>query len=585
MALLAAGLLATGCPGGGKAADPTPPPFAVGNGATALPEPPPPAADKQGLAYLEQVYARMREPWQAFVNDCRLRLPAGDPLNDESLRAVVSFGVRVDGGVRNVALTAPSGKADFDEVALEIVKDIDELPAPPADLTGDDGLVTIHWAFQRDQRLAGVATADIERVKWPPEKAIPAFVAAGLVRRAAERLPSADAADAIGLGRAVAVAAVRAALGERDETIRAAGVEAAATSRASELGPALEQVARTAVDSGVRRDAIRALGTVRASGARAYLTSVVDGSAGVQDAGSVAAAVHALTALGAAKDASASLLTAMGGADDERRRLALAVMSEVAVPEAIDGLESLARTDGNRALRAAACSALGMAATASKDPGAAMTAMRKLLASNDATVRAACARGIGVLAAAGVESRATYWKAVELLKDRDDAVRAAATYAAARLDPARFGGELYLLRKERSPVVLEALARGLAVVKGPVAYQRLSALVQSEEVRVRRAAARALSARPEQQAAEVVAGLIGDADLEVKLIAVGAIDSVQSLEAYADAEQLPLRQAALARIMAARGQKDALTDMAAAIVRADALADRALVAGAWLGAS
>lgn len=558
----------------------------MGEGATTLPEPPPPGADKQGLAYLEQVYPRFREPWQAFINDCRLRLPAGDPLNDDELRVVISFAVRPDGRVQKVQVAAPSGKPDFDEVALEIVKDAETLPAPPEELAGDDGLVAIQWAFQRDQRLAGLATAEIRRVEWPPERAIPAFVAAGLVRRAAERLATAeDAPTAIAMGRAVALAAVRAALEERDEAVRATGVHAASISRAPELGPALERVARTAVDVGVRRDAIRALGTVRATGARPFLLSVVDGSAGVHDAGSVAAATQALGELGAGNPAGLALLAALGGKDDERRRLALAVMSEVPVPEATGELQTLAAAGDNRALRAAGCSALGVAAAQGKDPVAAMTTLRKLLATNDATVRAACARGIGALARAGTRNRATYWKVIALLGDRDDAVRAAAAHAAAHLDPSKFGGELYLLRKERSAVVLEALARGLEVVKGPAAYQRLTGLLKNESVEVRRAAARSLAKRPEQQAAEVVAGLIADPDLDLKLRAAGNIGSVQTLEAYADAAELPLRQVVLARIMAARGQKDALPELAAAIARSESVADRAVVAGAWLGAS
>ncbi|HUH03154.1 MAG TPA: TonB family protein [Kofleriaceae bacterium] len=586
IALLPVCLLGAACPGrGGSTVDSTPPPFVVGDGATALPEPPPPGADKQGLAYLEQVYPRFREPWQAFINDCRLRLPAGDPLNDESLRVVISFGVRPDGSVQEVQVAAPSGKPDFDEVALEIVRDAETLPAPAEELAGDDGVVAIHWAFQRDQRLAGVATADIHRVEWPPERAIPAFIATGLVRRAAERLARAvDAPTAITMGRAVALAAVRAALDERDETVRAAGVRAATVSRASELGPALERVARTAVDVGVRRDAIRALGTVRAASARTFLLSVVDGSAGVQDAGSVAAAAHALGELGAGNSAGPHLLAALSGKNDERRRLALAVMSEVPVPEAVDELQALATTGDNRALRAAACSALGVAAAGSKDPAAAMATLRKLLATNDATVRAACARGIGALARAGTQNRATYWKVVELIKDRDDAVRAAAAHAAAHLDPAKFGGELYLLRAERSPAVLEALASGLAVVTGPAAYQRLTGLLKSEAIQVRRAAARSLARRPEQQAAAVVAGLIADPDLEMKLLAASTIGSIQALDAHADAPELPLRQVVLARIMAARGQKDGLAEMAAAIAGSESVAGRAVVAGAWLAA-
>src|SRR5512132_2062610 len=57
---------------------------------------PPPAVDPRvrGAAYLTAVAAQLEPRWSAFLEDCRLRLPARHPLNATGL--VASFALAVD---------------------------------------------------------------------------------------------------------------------------------------------------------------------------------------------------------------------------------------------------------------------------------------------------------------------------------------------------------------------------------------------------------------------------------------------------------------------------------------------------------
>jgi hypothetical protein len=120
-----------------------------------------------------------------------------------------------------------------------------------------------------------------------------------------------------------------------------------------------------------------------------------------------------------------------------------------------------------------------------------------------------------------------------------------------------------------------------------VAYQRLSGLLSSEVPAVRRAAAQSLAKRPEQQTTALLAMLIDDPDVEIKLVALGSIDSVGALEAYAaaNAGELRLRLAALSRIAKSRGQNDTARELGADLARTESRLDRALLAAAWLSAT
>ncbi len=576
----------TGCPGGhgGTGDPPEPPPFRQAEAAP-LPEPPPPEAGKDGLDYLQAVYPSLRDGWAAFINDCRFRLPATDALNNDSLRVELGFVVEPDGKLGSVRVVAGSGNSDFDQVAVDVVHDAAPLPAPPAAVMSDDGVAHLRWAFQRDRRLAGVATAAVDRVTWPPEKAIPAFLAAGMFDRATDRLSQAAAAgggdDELGhLGEVVADAAVERALAAADGATQRAGIRAATRAHLHGAGVALERLARSAVDADARAEAVAALGAVGANDSVAFLEQLVAGP----DPAMAIAALRALEALGAGNDARAALakLLSAGGVEGaEQRRVALAVAAEVPVAEARPAVERLVASSGDRAERAAACAALGTVAAAGGDRNTALALLRKQLDTREAALRAACVRAIDRIARAGGSNRASYWKVVTLLRDRDEHVRAAATLAAAHLDPARFAKELYQLKREHSPGVLAALAEALAAVPGKAALQRLLALSHDDEVVVRRAAAAALARRAEPAAVSRLGELLGDDDPEVQLQALARADR-QAAAGLLQSADATLRTAALVAHFAGQPRGATVGELARLLGATADSAERARIAGAWL---
>lgn len=576
-------LVLCACPGrGGDSVQEPPPPFKVGNAVSPLAEPPPPPADKDGLAYLELVYPALRDGWASFVNDCRLRLAGDHQLNATSLRAVVGMTIRRDGTLAEASLAEPSGEADFDGAALEIARDAAPYPAPPADLLSDDGLLHLSWAFHRDPRLAGMATAEIQRVTWTPERAIPAFLAAGAVDAAVMRLASelrsagTNGGGLVGLTETVAHAAILQALASDDPSTRAAGIGAATRAKLAASGPRLVEIARSSADAANTRAAVAALGAVGAADAVPFLLELVAADSPAEPAVAVAAA-ESLEALGAGDRGRAALTARLAGTADERR-LVLAVAAQVPLPDAIGELRGLVAGSGDRALRAAACTALGTAASAVTSKASAHSAIRAQLRDRDASLRAACARGA---ARAGGSSRATYWELVKLLKDRDERVRAEAVRAAAQLEPTRFTKELYVLRSESSPVVEAALADVLGAARVPSAVDKLSELAASEDARVRRAAAAALARRSEDAARARLAEMVADPDAEVRLRALVAAEG-DALTGLLDSDDAALRTAALARRYADLGRAASLEDVVQRLARAQDAASRARIAGAWL---
>jgi TonB family protein len=199
-----------GCPPGKKVAGPqngttgpTTPGF-TGSGA-APGEPDAPRANQFGLAYLRMVHPRLKVGWRNFLDDARLRLPAGHALNNTSLSATLAIVVDPKGKLVEVRASRSSGDADFDAAALEIVRDAAPYPLAGREFVGDDGLVRLSWLFARDRRQAGIATASVVPARWGVDRAVPKFISEGDLTTAAIRLggaaadPKQDAA-VLGLG-------------------------------------------------------------------------------------------------------------------------------------------------------------------------------------------------------------------------------------------------------------------------------------------------------------------------------------------------------------------------------------------------
>ena len=123
--------------------------------------PPAPIDQKaRGAAYLTAVAMQLQPGWGQFLDDCRLRLPAGHALNQMGLAATAVLVVDRRGAIVDVELDS-SGNADFDRAVKDAIADAGPLVPPPPELISDDERVHLRWLFARDRRQAGPATAAV----------------------------------------------------------------------------------------------------------------------------------------------------------------------------------------------------------------------------------------------------------------------------------------------------------------------------------------------------------------------------------------------------------------------------------------
>ena len=556
-------------------------------------DPPAPDLDAPGADYLVAVAPRFVGPWGAFLDDLRLRLPPDHELNRRTLAVTLRLEIDNQGDLIALRVTSPSGSEAFDEAAEEVAREAMPLPRPPTRLLSDDDRLHLEWQFARDDRQAGPATARVHQVLWPLERALPALLGRKRIGDAARRVAAeADRAGADAGGRhqaalvasfrEVCAAVVSHALASDEGARQAAGISAAVAAGLSAAAPALRRLATGSIDPGVRRAALVGLGKLGDRAAVPLLRQValIELGQGSENSGAAAAA---LSAMGQDADVRAATAARLRSSSELGRWNALAVMTQIPVPEATADLVKLLRHNGRapRAERITAAAALGTIA-ASGEEGApeAVAALTECLGAAEAARRTACATALGGTAPAGAPA---YRKLAALLRDRDESVRAAATRAAARLDPARFARSMADLPGERSDLVLTAQAEGLAGVPGKRALARLVRLVSSDVPAVRLAAASSLVRRGEPKAPEILAQLQVHRDPAVRAVAIRGETRPEALRAALHDEVVQVRVAALAALTEREGQWRSLRDAARMIAATDPEGvERVQLASAWL---
>jgi TonB family protein len=558
-----------------------------------LGDPPRPDPGAPGVDYLTRVAPRFGAPWGAFLGDLRMRLPPTHELNRPSLSALLLMEIDEQGDLVAMRLAATSGSHAFDEAALEVAREAVPLPHPPADLLSDDDRLHLEWRFSRDERQAGPATARVQRVAWPLERALPALLERGRIGEAARRVATAartgagsalETALVAGL-RQVCTAVVAHALASDDTTRQVSGVAVAVAAHLIATAPALRRLASGSMDPAVRRAALLALGQLgdRAAVPLLRQTALMELGQGSENSSAAAAA---LLAMGEDAEVRAATAQRLRSATEVGRSSALSIMAQVPVPEAVPDLIALLRSSGRepRAERITAAAALGaVAAQRGEGAGAAMAALTDCLAVADAAQRAACAQAIGRAVAAVERGAPTYRKVTALLRDRDERVRAAATRAAALLDPERFARVLASLPREPSDLVLTAQAEGLARVPGKRALARLARLAESPSSSVRLAAVSSLLQRSEPRAAEILAGLAEHGDVAMRALALRGERRPAALRTALRDSAPEVRAAALAALVAREGRWRTLPEAAEMIAATPAESEERLwVARAWL---
>ena len=544
-----------------------------------LPDPPRPDPNVRGHDYLVAVYDGIREVWHQFLEDCRLRLPPTHPLNKPDLLATVDVSIDLKGGMHDLRITG-SGNDEFDTAVRDLMRDRAPYPTPPADLLSDDGKLHLRWRFARDQRQAGIATAEVNVIVWGIDRAVPKLLADGKVRAAAMRLARApaDAAGRTELAEQVFGAVITQALDGNDVAARRLAADIAARTPIPGAAASLRARARTAVDPGVR---VSTFGALAALGDPETATLAVEALREGPAAGApvVAAAAVALERVGAADRIKPVLTLWLRAAATEESARAATLAVLAAVP-AGDLLKDVSKVVAKREprTRAAACAVYGRAAGAGS--AAAWGLLNTGIADADASVRAACALAAGSIATKSPDKR-TIAALVARLVDPDLTVRAAAIVALAKLDRVRAARELKSFVGDADSVVLAALADAWGRLPKPPA-DRLRKLTRHVDAEVRVAAINSLVRLGDPASLSEAALHAGDASEAVRLAALHAVRAEEVLRELTRDQSPAVRGAADEALVALLGRAKTLTSRLEAVAADDDAASRVRLAASWL---
>jgi HEAT repeat protein len=549
-------ILAVGC------AAPAAPRGALVASSARLPAPVPADPGARGAGYLTQVAAQLQPRWGDFLEDCRLRLPGGHPLNTTTLAATFDLSIDRLGAIVDRRQVETSGNGDFDTAVADVLADASPLPAPPAELLSDDERAHLRWQFARDRRQAGPATARVIFVELPLLGVVDNLLARGELERAARRTSAAPPTDPDrgAAAERVMIGALREALASPDGAARRAAVQACGRARVQELAAAVRGQLVVTADPELRLaaiDAVSALGDRAATPALVF--ALRDELA--QQARSAIARVAALVAIGQAQEAAGAVRAVLDGGPSP---VALAALVLVPIPELETRLVSWAAS-GDAATRGAVCAALPAAA-----PRSAASLIVRGLRDADATVRAICADA-AARADRSHPDAAMVKRLRELARDRDHSVRARAVTAIGLLDPA------HPVRAIDDPAVVVRAAFAARATEA-----ELRVLIADRAPEVRAAALTALGDR----AAEVVVRAAGDPSPAVRRAAIPLLGDVDQLDRLTRDDSPEVATAALVRMTELRGRVTLTSQLLDWLVAAPAgSTERARIALAWLLAS
>jgi HEAT repeat protein len=530
---------------------------------------------QRGAGYLTLVAGQFEPRWTAFLEDCRLRLPASHPLNATTLAATFEIAVGRDGAIAWRRPVAASGNGDFDSAVADVLADASPLPAPPAELVSDDDLVHVRWQFARDRRQAGPATARVVDIELPLATVVPAMLDRGELGRAARRVAAAPAAEREAAAAPVMVAALGEALAGPDTAARRAAVEACGRARVGELAGAVRALLAETTEPELQLAAINATGALGDRDAAPLLAGPLRDDL-ARAPRTALARIAALVAIGRAEDAGAAVRAALHGYPTPASLTALEALDALAAPrlagaprfEPGDGLQHWLEAfsfRGDAAIRGAVCLALP-GGVPRKGPAMLARGMRDA----DATVRASCAAAAGRAHELSADP-SVVTRLRELARDRDRSVRARAIAALAALDPAHPVRAV----DDEAPEVRAAYAAAASLAE-------LELLAADAAPEVRAAALAALADRAGDPSAAALHAA-ADPSPVVRGAAVAVLTSTDALTRLAGDDSPEVATAALVRLTTLRGRTAATPDLLARLAEAPpASLERVRIALAWL---
>jgi TonB family protein len=489
---------------------------------------PPVQGEGRTLSYLRSLHAKVHRAWaDSFLTMAAAKLPKEHPVN-LATRAVVLEVVLAPGGrLLNVEASTPSGAAEFDSSAVDVVRANVPYEPPPADELSDDGNLHLLWTFARDDRRC--SGLQVKYAQRPLPEAVRSLVAQGREDVAIRRLQAADD-------------------------------EARAHAFSSFAWAWLD---RANADQGLAVAAARTAGGDRA-GADKLRQAVAQGH-------DVEAAAAALVRL--AIPLCPLVKEKLAGPAREGRGVAVAALRLGLDRECLPGVLAVAKDrSAPEAQRVAAIEALG-----TLDDPEAQKVLHGLIKDPAPAIR-----GAGLLAGTRFGAgRGAVFRATGLLNDPAPEVRGAAAAALLRAGGEAMVAQVFRTLKEKDPRPGELVAKQLGAMKGEASVEMLGKLVRAKfDRRVRLVSAWALAQRKDEAAVKLLATLAGDQDPELRFLACAGADSQKRLAAASAPEAQAWRKS-YAVLAAGRGRMAALDWALAQFPKLDQAA-RVEITSPWL---
>jgi len=488
--------------------------------------------DESALPYLRALHTKVHRLWaDNFLAMAAAQLPKDHPINLPSRAATLDVVLSAEGKLLDVRVAKPSGSTEFDSSAVDVVKASAPFEVAPDDVLSDDGKVRVLWTFARnDRRCSGLTLAHRE---LPLAEAVKTLVVQGRDSAAVERLQTVG------------------------ETERSAGIDifARAWLDGMESDKALAvDVATANALAGDDRGAAQ----LRKAAEREPTFGVVRGLAALNIP--ICPLIKDYLNKGNTAEARERFLWALSeGTDGE------------CLPVAIASAKNRA---AGRMERMYAISSLGHS-----DSAEAKAALKEVLKDPDPNIQF-----FAILAEARPGAgKGAVFRLTPLLRDKSVAVRAAAAAALVRVGGEAVLPQLFLVFKEKDPIVFTTLAPELAALSGAPSAEMLGRFLRKDDLGIKLAAARALASRRDDYAAKVQASLAGSTNAELQLLAGPALDKDKRKAASQapTSEKFPDTFAALLR---GNGRMFAADWLLAQFEKLEP-ATRISMLGQWLGSS
>jgi len=431
--------------------------------------------EEQVLPYLRALHAQVHRLWaDNFLAMASSQLPKDHPINVLSREVGLEVVFSAEGKLLDVRVAKPSGATEFDSSAVDVVKSSAPFEVAPDDVLSDDSRVRVLWTFARDDRRCSGLT--LSRRQLPLTEAVKAMVGQGRHSAAVARLQKAD----------------------NDERLSGVDVFARAWLDSIEKDKALAMdVAAANALAGDDRGAEQ----LRQAAEKEPTFGVVRGLAALK-----------IPICPLIKD----YLNKGKGETAEARERILWALSEGTEGECLAfAITTVKNHTSGRLARTLALSSLGHS-----DSPEAKAALKEGLKDPDPNIQAAA-----ILAEARPGAgKSALFHLTPLLRDKSVAVRAAAAAALVRVGGEAVLPQLFLIFKEKDPIVFTTLAPELAALAGAPSAEMLGRFLRKDDHGIKLAAARALASRRDDYASKAQAALASSTNAELQLLSGPALD-------------------------------------------------------------